>query len=103
MCEGGLPAGEEGQHAWMVRPIGHQQAVAGQALAEWVHVPNTPTRDTLSQAGITLAVAWHFTQQTSPELVPEAGFPRLAAYSKVAERLAEFQAAPHGDGTVRVP
>ncbi len=101
--ERGLRPPEKLHEPWMNRVTGQLLAAYRLLEAEWVHVPNTPTRDTLSQAGITLAVAWHFTQQTSPELVPEAGFPRLAAYSKVAERLAEFQAAPHGDGTVRVP
>jgi glutathione S-transferase len=51
----------------------------------------------MSQAGVTVAVAWHFTQQTVPVLAER--YPRLAAYSQAVEALPEFQAAPYGDST----
>lgn len=44
-------------------------------------------------------MAWHFTQQMLPELVPTASHPRLVAYSEAAEALPAFRAAAHGDGT----
>lgn len=57
------------------------------------------TSASLSQAGVTIGVAWHFTQQMIPETVPAASFPLLATYSQALEALPEFRAAPHGDGT----
>ena len=56
---------------------------------------------TLRQADVSTAVAWYFTQQTLPEIVPAARFPRLSAFSAAAEALAEFRAAPYGEGTCR--
>jgi hypothetical protein len=44
-------------------------------------------------------VAWQFTQQMIPEVVPAARFPRLLALSAAAEALPAFMAAPHGDRT----
>jgi hypothetical protein len=55
----------------------------------------------INLAGVTVAVAWHFTQQMLPTEVPADRFSRLAAYSLAAESLPEFKAAPHGDGTYR--
>jgi hypothetical protein len=48
---------------------------------------------------VSIAVAWHFTQQMIPDVVPAAGFPALQVFSETAERLPEFRAAPHGEGT----
>jgi glutathione S-transferase len=82
--------------------------VTGQALAAYSELERElgaralPLgRSQMNQAGVTLAVAWHFTQQTIPQEVPAAQFPRLAAYSAAAESLPEFRAAPHGDDTYR--
>jgi glutathione S-transferase len=55
----------------------------------------------MNQAGVSVAVAWHFTQQTLAELVPAADFPALREFSSRAERLPEFIAAPHGADTYR--
>jgi glutathione S-transferase len=55
----------------------------------------------IDQAGVTIAVAWQFTQQTIPDVVAAAKFPTLQAFSTRAEQLPEFLAAPHGDGTYR--
>ena len=68
-----------------------ESALAGMSLPE--------AGSTMDQPGITTAVAWHFTQQTIPDVVPAARFPRLAAFSRKAESLREFRAAPHGDST----
>ena len=56
---------------------------------------------TIDQAGITTAIAWEFTQKMIPDVVKAAKFPALGAHSAACERLAEFKAAPHGDGTYR--
>jgi len=57
----------------------------------------------INQAGVSVAVAWHFTQRMIPEVVPASSFPALSAFSAAAERLPEFEAAPHGAGTYRDP
>jgi glutathione S-transferase len=56
---------------------------------------------TIGQAGVSTAVAWHFTQQMLPEIVPAASYPMLREHSSQAEELAEFKAAPHGPSTYR--
>lgn len=50
--------------------------------------------DTLSQADITVAVAWRFTQIIRPDLITPAQFPALAALSARAEGLQAFAALP---------
>ena len=56
---------------------------------------------TISQAGVSVAVAWHFTQQMLVETAPAADYPALRDFSAQAERLPEFIAAAHGAGTYR--
>ena len=53
----------------------------------------------INQAGVTTAVAWHFTQMMLPEVVSASGFPALRQFSEKAEQLREFVAAPHGSST----
>jgi len=45
------------------------------------------------------AVLWHFLEQMVPDVFSVASYPLLAEYSRQAEALPEFTAAPHGDGT----
>jgi glutathione S-transferase len=59
------------------------------------------TNGTINQAGVSVAVAWHFMQQMQPEIVPAANYPHLRAFSLQAEALPEFIAAPHGSSTYR--
>jgi glutathione S-transferase len=59
------------------------------------------TSAAINQAGVSIAVGWHFTQQMIPEVVPASNFPVLRVFSATAEGLPEFLAAPHGDGTYR--
>ncbi len=63
--------------------------------------PLAVTSDAINQAGVSIAVAWRFTQQTIPEVVPASSFPAIRAFSATAEGLPQFKAAPHGDGTYR--
>ncbi|HSD37482.1 MAG TPA: glutathione S-transferase family protein [Rhodocyclaceae bacterium] len=49
---------------------------------------------TLTQADITLAVAWRFNQYAQPGLSDAARYPALAAFSARAETLPEFIAYP---------
>jgi glutathione S-transferase len=55
----------------------------------------------MNLAGVSVAVAWNFTQQTLAELVPASDYPALQEFSSRAERLPEFIAAPHGAHTYR--
>ncbi len=53
----------------------------------------------LDDVGITAATVWFFSQQMhSPDLLPAAEHPALAALSAWAEAQPEFRAAPHGEG-----
>ena len=63
--------------------------------------PLAITSSEITQAGVSAAVAWQFTQQVHPEVVPADRSPALVALSAQAEALPEFQAAPHGDTTYR--
>ncbi len=81
------------------------ERVTGQLLAAWDELereigrrPLPATSATVSQAGVSTAVVWAFTQALLPEVVPAPRFPLLAAFSALAETLPEFRAAPHGDG-----
>ena len=79
------------------------ERVTGQLLAACDALETELSRQPLDmrQAGISIAVVWHFNQQMIAERVPEQRFPRLAAFSAAAEALPEFKAAPHGDATYR--
>lgn len=101
--EHGVRPPEKLHAPWLGRVIGQALAAYDELERELAAVPLPPPADAIGQAGITIAVAWHFTQQTVAADVPAARFPRLAAYSEAAERLPTFLAAPHGDGTVAAP
>ncbi|MQA41555.1 glutathione S-transferase [Rugamonas aquatica] len=53
----------------------------------------------LDHAGVMTAVTWHFMQQMLPEVVDASRYPLQAEFSRQAEALPAFQAAPHGDTT----
>ena len=92
----------EKQHEpWMQRVAGQLQAAFGALEADLQQRPLAAGRAQIDQAGVTVAVAWHFTQQTLPGIVDAAGHPALQEFSAQAEAQPEFTAAPHGDGTVR--
>lgn len=86
---------------WVERATGQLRSAYAELERELARAPLSASRSQIGQAGVTVAVAWMFTQQSEPALVPAADHPALAALSAAAERLAEFAAAPHGDGTVR--
>ncbi|HET7866004.1 MAG TPA: glutathione S-transferase [Burkholderiaceae bacterium] len=88
---------------WVARVTAQVLAAYGALEAEIVRLPGAAARVAGTQAGLSTAVSWHFTQQTIPEVVPAARFPALAAFSAEAEALPEFRAAPHGDSTYRHP
>jgi len=89
-------------HEPWVRRVTGQLLAAYEALEQEVaRLPLAVTRAAITQAGVSAAVAWHFTQQTLPELVPAQNYPLLREFSATAEALPEFAAAPYGDSTYR--
>jgi glutathione S-transferase len=84
---------------WVARVTGQLLAAYGALEEEVARRPLAVTRSAITQAGVTAAVAWHFTQQTLPEVVPAAAYPSLVALSAKAEALPEFMAAPYGERT----
>ncbi|HWW04431.1 glutathione S-transferase [Collimonas sp.] len=85
---------EKQYEPWVTRVQG-QLFAAYQALElELRNKPLEVTSTTINQAGVTTAVAWHFTQMMLPEIVIAADYPTLQSFSEQAEHLAEFIAAP---------
>lgn len=87
---------EKQYDAWSQRVISQLLSayeVLEQLLAER---PITMTSDNADLAGVSIAVAWYFSQQMLPDVVLAADFPHLAALSAQAETLPEFQVAPFG-------
>jgi len=97
--ERNLRPAEKQHEPWISRVTG-QLLAAYQALEEDLSAGALERHDgPIDQAGITTAVAWHFTQALLPEVVASSKFPALARFSAAAEQLPEFRAAPHGAGT----
>lgn len=90
------------QHApWMSRVTG-QLLVACEALEAACQKQALACESrTINQAGVSVAVAWHFTQMMMPEIVAASAFPALQGFSAKAEKLVEFSAAPHGADTYK--
>jgi glutathione S-transferase len=86
---------------WSRRVTGQLLAAFAGLEADIALRPPAATRAQLMQSGVTSAISWHFAQQLLPDVVPAARFPTLAAFGALAEALPVFQAAAHGDGTLR--
>ena len=95
-----LRPAEKLHEPWLSRVTGQLLAAYGELEAELARRPLAARREAIDQAGVSTAVAWRFTQAMQPGLVDAARHPRLQAFSDAAERLPEFLAAPHGEGTV---
>jgi len=92
---------EKWHQPWVSRITG--QLLSAYQLLETELSSRSPsvTSAAINQAGVSIAVAWHFTQCMLPDVVAAARFPVLRTFSETAERLPEFLAAPHGDGIYR--
>jgi glutathione S-transferase len=97
--ERNLRPAEKQHEPWVERVTGQLLEAFGALESELVRKPLS--LQPISQAGITTAVVWHFTQRMLPEVVQVAAFPVLQRFSLQAEQLPEFRAAPHGPGTYR--
>lgn len=83
---------------WLERVTGQLLAAYGELERAMAANPLAHGSADIRQAGITVAVAWHFTQRMLPEVVPAGLFPHLVAYASAVETLPAFKAAPHGEG-----
>jgi len=101
--ERNLRPAEKRHEPWLERVAGQLVAAFGALERELARRPLAATGAAIDQAGITTAVAWRFARMMVPDVVPAADYPGLDAYSAHAEALAEFRAAPYGDGTYPVP
>jgi glutathione S-transferase len=95
-----LRPAEKQHQPWIDRVTRQVLAAYAELESELRSRPLPVASETIDQAGVSIAVAWHFTQRVHPEVVPAAGHPALHAFSLQAEQLPEFLAAPHGEGTV---
>lgn len=99
LYERNLRPAEKQHEPWIARVTGQMRAAFAGLEAEVARRPLAATTDEMTQAGVTTAISWHFTQALLPELVAAARCPSIAAFAAKAEALAPFRAAPHGDGT----
>ena len=97
--ERGLRPAEKVHQPWIDRVSGQLLAAYAALEQELARRPLAVTRSTIRQSGVSVAVAWQFTQQVLPHVVPAAEFAHLAAFSAAAEALPEFVAAPYGEST----
>jgi glutathione S-transferase len=100
--ERGLRPPEKLHEPWVSRVTGQLLAAYGALEEEVTRRPLAVTSSAITQAGVSAAVAWHFTQRLLPDVVHAASYPSLVAFSAQAEALPEFKAAPHGDSTFRL-
>jgi len=97
--ERGLRPAEKVHQPWIDRVSGQLLAAYAALEQELAREPPAVTRSTIRQSGVSVAVAWHFTQQVLPQVVPADEFAHLVAFSAAAEALPEFIAAPYGEST----
>ena len=99
--ERGLRPPEKHHEPWVARVTGQLLGAYGALEHALAEQPLADTSASIRQAGVIVGVAWQFTQQTLPAIVPATGFPHLVAFSATVEALPEFMAAPHGETTYR--
>jgi glutathione S-transferase len=99
--ERNLRPAEKLHEPWIARVTGQLLAAYRILETDLIARPLAVTSAAINQAGVSVAVAWQFTQQMLPEVVPGANYPALRELSAKAEALPEFTAAPHGAGTYR--
>ena len=85
---------------WVARVRGQLGAALAALEVEQNRDPLRADAGTIDQAGITLAVVWHFLRALVPGVVAPEPYPALVAFSDAAERLPAFRAAPHAETTM---
>jgi glutathione S-transferase len=94
-----LRPAEKQHEPWVERVTGQLLTAYAALEQEVTRVALHTERGTINQAGITAAVAWHFTQAMIPQIISSAAFPAQQRHSTASEQLAEFRLAPHGMDT----
>lgn len=89
-----LRPAEKLHQPWMDRVRGQLAAAYSALEGELAAEPLSASEETMTQAGVSTAVAWAFTQLLTPDAISPTDFPVLAAYSAQAERLPVFVGAP---------
>lgn len=82
------------QHAPWVERVEGQLAAAYDLLEQELGKQPLVTDGTLDQAGITVAVAWSFTNLVVPDQVQGKSFPSISAFTAYAEGLEAFVSTP---------
>lgn len=82
------------QHAPWLERVGGQLQAAYRELEQELHKHPLPQDGQLDQAGITLAVAWGFTQMMVADQLDASQFPKVQAFSAYAEQLPAFRSTP---------
>ena len=82
------------QYAPWVERVEGQLAAAYSALERELEKQPLKTDGSIAQDGITLAVAWSFTNLMVPDQVQAAQFPRISAFTEYAEGLEVFVGTP---------
>lgn len=96
--ERGLRPAEKRHQPWVERVTGQLNAAYRELDDELRGAMLDASEANLRQSGITVGVAWTFTQCLLPEVVPADGFPQLVAHALAVESLPVFQAIPCDDG-----
>ncbi|MET3475293.1 glutathione S-transferase [Variovorax atrisoli] len=89
-----LRPAEKLHQPWIDRVRGQLAAAYSALEGELAAEPLSASEETMTQAGVSTAVAWAFTQLLTPDAISPTDFPVLAAYSAQAERLPVFVGAP---------
>lgn len=89
-----LRPAEKLHQPWMDRVQGQLAAAYSALERELVAQPLPASEEAMTQAGVSTAVAWAFTQLLTPDAISPRDFPALAAYSAQAESLPVFLGAP---------
>lgn len=96
--ERGLRPAEKRHEPWIARVTGQLNAAYAELETELARHALDTSEAGLNQAGISVGVAWTFTQCLLPEVVPADGFAHLVAHAAALEALPVFQAIPCDDG-----
>jgi glutathione S-transferase len=94
-----LRPAEKLHQPWADRVVRQLRAALDVLETEQREQPLDATSAAMPPPGVMQAVTWHFIREMLPDVVAESDYPALAEYSRLAEALPEFRAAPHGDST----
>jgi len=97
--ERGLRPAEKRHEPWVARVTGQLNVAFRELDSELAAGALDTSEAGLRQSGLTVSVAWTFTQFVLPEVVPAEGFPHLVAHAAAVEQLPVFRAIPCDDAT----